>query len=79
MHSPIKKIGMDGACLLGEVVDIEVHIPLKKDRLDPSDVSSIVIDDHLYIEKLKLFKSSIPIQFVSTREGAAGSACKLRS
>ena len=70
---------MDGACLLGEVVDIEVHIPLKKDRLDPSDVSSIVIDDHLYVEKLKLFGSSILIQFFLTMDWSAVSACKLRS
>ena len=57
-YKPKNTFGTDESCLLGEVVDIEVHIRLKKDRLNPSDVSSIVIDDHLYIEKLKLSGSN---------------------
>ena len=66
MHSPIQTkntFGTDESCLLGEVVDIEVNIRLQEDRLDPSDVSSIVIDDHLYVERLKLSGSIILIHF----------------
>ena len=34
-------------CLLGEVVDGHVHVPLQEDRLHSRDVACIVEDDHL--------------------------------
>ena len=41
-------------CLLGEVVDGHVHVPLQEDRLHSRDVACIVEDDHLHRTDVKV-------------------------